>query len=283
MATFSYQGISDRVASDYMDYHGRVAWHDVDRSLATPPPCPKLQTYWQFHGCGYHKTSRTCTEPDHIAACPLPAHVLRNGRLNQTAYSLYLFIRDIADGDLVGWIDNQLAAAGTPADAGRPGRMRNAVLEPLRHVYGVSDKVLSMALSVVLMAAPRKMRHWAEVGAGMVAIDTLMHDFLVRSGILRRFNADHAYGPGCYQPAGCADIIQAVAREIDATEFNPEFPTTFPRFVQHAVWRFCSEAGLNVCNGNQIEDGDRCGQVYCQARQICDRVALREKAKKPKK
>jgi hypothetical protein len=34
---------------------------------------------------------------------------LRNGRLNQTAYSLFLFIRDIADGDLVGWIDRQLA------------------------------------------------------------------------------------------------------------------------------------------------------------------------------
>jgi len=41
----------------------------------------------------------------------LPKHNLRNGRLNQTAYSLFLFIRDIADGDLVGWIDGQLQAA----------------------------------------------------------------------------------------------------------------------------------------------------------------------------
>ena len=39
------------------------------------------------------------------ARCPLPSHDLRNGRLNQTAYSLFLFIRDIADGDLIGWID----------------------------------------------------------------------------------------------------------------------------------------------------------------------------------
>ena len=57
---------------------------------------------------------------------PLPTHQLRNGRLNQMAYSLFLFIRDIADGDLVGWIDQQFQDADDPAsptgcpDCGRP-------------------------------------------------------------------------------------------------------------------------------------------------------------------
>jgi hypothetical protein len=45
---------------------------------------------------------------------PAANHHLRNGRLNQLAYSLFLFVRDVADGDLVGWIDNQLAAADGP-------------------------------------------------------------------------------------------------------------------------------------------------------------------------
>jgi hypothetical protein len=218
-------------------------------------------------------------EPDHIAHCPLPTHTLRNGRLNQTAYSLYLFIRYIADNDLVGWIEAQLTSAATPVDANRIGRMRHALLDPLRHVYGVSDKVLSMALSVLLLAAPKNMRLWAEVGAGMVAIDTLVHNFLVRTGILRRFNADHPYGPACYQPGGCADIIQAVAEEIDASQFNRLFPKTFPRFVQHAVWRYCAENGLYVCNGNRINDDDRCDNPYCQVRPVCDRVTLRSNVK----
>jgi hypothetical protein len=39
-------------------------------------------------------------EPDHFPACPLPTHDLRNGRLNQAAYSLFLFMRDVANGDL---------------------------------------------------------------------------------------------------------------------------------------------------------------------------------------
>src|SRR6266481_930339 len=241
MAMLSYQGVSDRVAHDYMEQHGRVKWHEIERDLADKPSCPKLQSYWQFHGCRYQKTSHTCAEPDHIAHCPLPTHPLRNGRLNQTAYSLYLFIRDIADNGLVGWIEAQLTSAAAPTDTNRLGRMRDALLEPLRHVYGVSDKVLSMALSVLLLSAPRQMRQWAEVGAGMVAIDTLVHNFLVRTGILRRFNADHLYGPACYRPDGCADIIEWVADQIDARQFNPRFPKTFPRFVQHAIWRYCAE------------------------------------------
>ena len=39
--------------------------------------------------------------------------------------------------------------------------MREALLDPLRNVYGVSDKVLSMALSILLMAAPKSKKHWA--------------------------------------------------------------------------------------------------------------------------
>jgi hypothetical protein len=276
MAMVSYQGISDQVASGYMELHGRTKWGEIERALANKPSCPKLQSYWHFYDCRYHKTSGTCSEPDHIEHCPLPTHTLRNGRLNQSAYSLYLFIRDIANNDLVGWIDNQLKSIDVPGDPDRLGRRREALLEPLRHVHGLGDKVLSMALSVLLLAAPRKMKLWAEVGADMIAVDTLVHNFLVRTGILHRFSADHAYGPACYQRGGCADIIQAVAQVIDARQFNPRFPETFPRFVQHAIWRYCAENGLDVCNGNRIRDNARCDNLYCRVRSLCDRIGLRQ-------
>ena len=110
-AALSYQGISDRVASAYMDRHGRAKWRDIEAKFAHGTTCPKLQSYWHYCSCRYDKISRTCAEPDHIDGCPVPRHDLRNGRLNQTAYSLYLFVCDIADGDLVGWIDRQLREA----------------------------------------------------------------------------------------------------------------------------------------------------------------------------
>ena len=106
----SFQGISDAVAAGYMAQHGSVRWADIAEALAQSPSCPKLGGYWGFYDCRYQKGSQTCSEPGHIDACPLPRHPLRNGHLNQMAYSLFLFMRDVADDDFVGWIDRQLAA-----------------------------------------------------------------------------------------------------------------------------------------------------------------------------
>jgi hypothetical protein len=270
----SYQGISDQIAGDYMEQHGYVSWKDIDQKLGWDAGCPKLKSYWHFSGCHYTKLRRTCAKPDHIGRCPLPTHDLRNGRLNQTAYALYLFIRDIADGDLIGWLDQRLQAANSPAGPDRLARMRDAVIAPLREIHGVSDKVLTMALSSLLLGAPKKLRLWPEVGASMVAIDTLVHNFLHRTGILHRFGAAHAYGSACYRPGGCAEVIEIVAARIDARAFNPAFPAVFPRFVQHAIWRYCAQSGLDVCNGNRVDDRKPCANVYCQIRNICDRITL---------
>jgi hypothetical protein len=105
VAALSYQGISDEVAKNFMDRHGLASWHVIESDLRKRPSCPKLRSYWHFYDCRYNKSRFTCAEVTHLADCPLPRSWLRNGRLNQTAYSLYLFVRDIADGDLVGWID----------------------------------------------------------------------------------------------------------------------------------------------------------------------------------
>ena len=173
------------------------------------------------------------------------------------------------------WIDAQLAEADDPIAPDRLSRLRNALLVPLGTVYGVSHKVWSMILSVLLIGAGRGRGRWAEVGGSMVAIDTLVHAFLHRTGILRRLAALHGYGPGCYRPNGCADILETVAGQIDARRFNPEFPAIFPRFVQHAVWRYCAQRGLDICNGNKIDDGDSCANAYCRLYRLCDRLPLR--------
>jgi hypothetical protein len=110
VAALSYQGISDEVAKSFMDRHGLASWHVIESALNRRPTCPKLGSYWHFYACRYNKSRFTCAEPGHLADCPLPRSWLRNGRLNQTAYSLYLFVRDVAGGDLVGWIDNRLNA-----------------------------------------------------------------------------------------------------------------------------------------------------------------------------
>jgi hypothetical protein len=274
VAALSYQGISDEVAKNFMDRHGLASWHVIESALSRRPTCPKLRSYWDFHNCRYNKSRFTCGEPGHLADCPLPRSWLRNGRLNQTAYSLYLFVRDVAGGDLVGWIDRRLQGPGRSSGPNRLARMRAALVDPLREVYGVSDKVLTMALSQLLLGAPCSRRRWREVGGAMVAVDSLVHNFLHRTGILHRFDAHHSYGPACYQLNGCAEFIEMVAGEIDASQFDHRFPKTFPRFVQYAIWRYCSQQGLDICNGNQIDDRKPCQNRQCTLYLHCDRITL---------
>jgi hypothetical protein len=115
VSAFSYQGISDQVARGYIRKHGNVTWSDIQWGLRDIPTCPLLNTYWHFDGCRYDKGSFSCSEPDHLDSCPLLRHRLRNGRLNQTAYSFFLFVRDVAKSDLIGWINDRLDYPRSPS------------------------------------------------------------------------------------------------------------------------------------------------------------------------
>jgi hypothetical protein len=100
-----------------------------------------------------------------------------------------------------------------------------ALVGPMRHIYGVSDRVLTMTLSEVLMAAPSSRPNWFETGNQMIAVDTLVvHNFLHRTDILKRLDAAHAYGTACCQQERCADILRRVSTHIDARRFNKEYP-----------------------------------------------------------
>ncbi len=193
--------------------------------------------------------------------------------LNQTAYSLYFFIRDIARGDLFRWIDTQLASV--KQSGAEVGRIQQDVLViPMRSIFGVSDKVLTMTLSEILMSAPKSWPRWFEAGSQMIAVDTLVHNFLHRTGILDRFEARHGYGVGCYRPGGCADILRIVSDKIDARRFNSKNPANFPRFIQHALWNYCAADGLSICNGLNIDDRKSCQNIYCIIYSKCSRISL---------
>lgn len=270
----SYQGISDAVARRYMDEHGRVRHAEVISALAASPACSKLRSWWHFEGCSYRKWTNQCSEPRLIESCSLPSYDLRNGNLNQAAFSLALFIRDVAGGDLVNWIDNRLARSDHGARLQRGGRLASSVIEPLRHVYGVSDKVLNMSLATLLLGGDSGRPRWIAAGTNMIAVDSLVHNWLTRTGILRSLRAGHAYGDRCYAEHGCAAIITQISNRIDARKYNTDFPRRFPRFVQHAIWRFCAQSGLDECNGNRVKDSERCQRKECDLYTSCKRVKL---------
>src|SRR5437868_14677240 len=144
LTAFSYQGVSDQVARTYIEQNGRATWSSLVTAFDAGPGCGRLASYWHYEGCRYDKGSFSCANPEQIADCLVPRPRLRNGRLNQTAASFFLFVRDIAEGDLVGWIDDRLS---------RDGDRQQALIGPLRNIYGISDKILTMTLSDLLLGA----------------------------------------------------------------------------------------------------------------------------------
>jgi hypothetical protein len=270
MDAVSFQGISDSVAAGYIAGHEKISAASVSKALRNKPSCEKLQGYHRFFGCNYRKWRDTCAEPEHKADCPLPRHDLRNGRLNRTAYALWMFMRDVSCGDFVGWCDYQLRPSmlhelGTPDIYGGP------IVGPMSHIEGIGPKVLSMSLATLLLAGDVDRPEWIEAGARMIAIDSLVHAWLHRTGILKLMGGEHAYGAACYQEAGCAEIIEAVSKRIDVRKFNRSYPRNFPRFVQFSIWRFCAQDELNICNGNKIDDLKKCKQVTCPLYAKCAR------------
>ena len=233
----SYQGISDRAASSYIEKHGSISAWEIGRGLEGKGLCPKLKDYWHYESCGYQKTWRLCNEPLKYRRCPLPRHDLRNGSLNQAAYSLYLFMRDVAGGDFVGWIDRRLKRADRPGSELRPQLLRDAVIGPLLYVHGVSHKVLHMTLASLLLADGGRLR-WQLAGSAMMAVDTLVHNWLWRTGIMQRPGEPHHYGPACYGDGGCEAIIKFNFSAHRCPEFQFELPASLSPL--------CAESHLEV-------------------------------------
>jgi hypothetical protein len=137
-----------------------------------------------------------------------------------------------------------------------------------------------MGFAPLLVAGDRRRPLWIEAGGVLIAIDTLVHNFFCRTGILSRLGTPHPYGARCYGAGGCAEVLDRIAAQIDARRFNPVFPANFPRFVQYAIWRFCATDELNECNGHQIDDRVRCDRRDCPAYRQCDRVPLKPERKR---
>lgn len=279
VALLALQGISNRAAEVFAERRGNPTWDDLSRRMAANARCPRLRSRWNFEDCGFRRSTATCSTPHHLLTCPVTEILARKGVLAEAAVGLWLFIRDIAGGDLVSWIDARLV----DADLGRdhPGRavvMRDAVLQSLLGIPGTGPKVWSMILAELLLGADRRRERWVVTGASFVAIDSLVHAYLHRTGILDRLGAAHAYGAACTAPRGCIDVIAGLAARVDAREFNTAFPRVFPRWVQFAIWNWCAAGGLDLCNGNHIDDAQGCHQRFCPAFGNCARLPIASSA-----
>ena len=281
MGSLSYQGIGDMVVNSYREMHGDVTYFQIARRLKQARReyhgklCARLQSFDRFTSCGYKKTQPICNNPRMLNRCPLPSHDLLKGVLNIKAYSFFFYIRDVCQGDLLSHfkniIENHIKTSNP--DPSAVIEARNDLVTDFKQIFGVGDKLANMTLSSFLLSNQNN-QTYVRVGQAMIAVDTLVHNFLHRTGVLKFYNCQHNYGPGCSKD--CISIIDSLTKKIDARQFNQAHPKYFPRFVQFSIWRFCSITGENICNGVNINDGKPCNQEDCPLYQLCDHIALKE-------
>ncbi len=269
MDGFSFQGINDAAARSFIALHGNADWRDVDRAMRSEEAaCPKLTAFTTYVGCGYQKTGPNCTNPAALKGCLVPKLPLRKGRLNEQAISLYLLIRDRCGGDLVGFIDCTIAIALEQSDPVTIAR--EAILAAFTSIVGVSRKLASMMCAELLLSAGDSRPAWREVGKSMVAVDSLVHAWLHRTGILTAYRSSHPYGTRCFGLRGCEWIIRDLAERLAGGGHGQPSP----RELQHAIWRFCAADELAICNGWRIPARSSCEQSECPLWQGCARLPL---------
>src|SRR2546430_1688222 len=128
-------------------------------------------------------------------------------------------------------------AQGGPG-CGRPGHpdrialMRKALVRELVKVFGIAKKIIYMTFADLLIASDPERPRWRETGGSMVAVDTLVHNFLHRTGIHFRYGLGHAFGSTRYGPNGCERILDELAPTIDSRQVNSAFPAHFPRVIE---------------------------------------------------
>lgn len=110
-------------------------------------------------------------------------------------FSLYFFLRDVCQNDFYRFIQ-------THFDKGKQAKSQvQDFIQTFSQVYNVGPKLIDMAFSHIYFT---QYPGWdyRRVGAEMVAIDTLVYNFLSRTGTLDEYKKPHKYGPACHTQKG---------------------------------------------------------------------------------
>src|SRR4029077_16199070 len=134
----------------------------------------------------------------------------------------------------------------------RAAALRATLLQPIVQISGVSNKVASMALATLLLAGDRRRPLWIEAGGVLIAIDTLVHNFFCRTGILSHLGTPHPYGARCYGAGGCAEVLDHIAAQIDARRFSRVFPANFQLLVLSAIGLCCAAGKPGEAQGSGV-------------------------------
>jgi hypothetical protein len=259
----------------YANQQYKPTFNRINRAVKTSQ-CPKLASFQTFKRCDYRKTTNNCAEPAFLKSCPLPRFNMKRGALNHMAFSLYFFLRDVCGRDFYAYVREHLGQ--DQLAAGAINERLHAFIGKVTTIANVGPKLAHMALSGLFLT-PFPGWDYRQVGLHMIAVDSLVHNFLHRTGILDSYKLRHAYGPRCHGQKGCMGVIEDLASHIDCREFNPTLPAHFPRFIQYHMWAYGAKDGENICNLIKCKLGRANPACVLHQQQLCAQLPPQRPAK----
>ena len=250
--SFIMVGGSDQSNQGYYDRQKvKPTYYGIQKAIRNAA-CPKLASFEAYQDCGYRKMAKTCNNPDLIASCPVPHLDMKRGGLTQMAFSLFFFLRDVCRGDFYRFVKDQFGDGNLPE-----GELTDRIqgfIDQLSRIHNVGPKLVDMVFSHIFFTQAPGWDYQA-IGVRMVAIDTLVHNFMAKTGTLDSYGQPHKYGPKCHSQAGCVGVIEEIAKDLDCRKYHPSYPAYFPRLIQVYIWAYCAMNGENICNGNKCKVG----------------------------
>jgi hypothetical protein len=278
LKSFLFAGGGDQSNSAYYAKQRYKPTYNRVKQAIKAVQCPKLASLEAFKGCGYRKTTNKCHEPAFLGTCSLTRFDMKRGALNHMAFSLYFFLRDVCQGDFYTYTKEHFSQY-RPTD-GTITELLDGFIKKVTTIANVGPKLAHMALSGLFLT---RYSGWdyRHMGLHMIAVDSLVHNFLHRTGILDSYQLQHAYGPRCHSETGCMKVVQELANHIDCREFNPILPAHFPRFIQYHIWAYCAKDGENICNLNQCKPGKPNPGCVLHQQQLCPQLPPQRRAQQP--
>ena len=212
LKSFLFAGGGDRSnLVYYAKQQHKPTFNRVKQAIKTGQ-CPKLGSFEAFKGCGYRKTINKCNDPAFLSTCPLPKFDMKRGSLNHMAFSLYFFLRDVAGGDFYAYVREHFGQEELSDKA--INELLHGFVGKVTAIANVGPKLAHMALSALFLT---RYPGWdyCHVGLHMIAVDSLVHNFLHRTGILDNYQLQHAYGPRCHSQTGCTECVEVLASSCD--------------------------------------------------------------------
>ncbi len=112
-----------------MDQHGRVSWLDIRRKLSRPRACPKLKSYWHYHGCRPREVRERIRQRKGATRDLATFRVPRGGPVPLKGRSLKQFVRLKPGG-----LENRAQRGNLPTTRSQSGPLREFSVRAARFV-----------------------------------------------------------------------------------------------------------------------------------------------------